>query len=155
MMPISHTARVTLNAPIEEIDLEGWLFGLTDADYRACAKGHQGAGVFADERGRGMINVESIGGNQIVQHYRAVHADRGSVEMYSRASRVYLFHLVPVAAGVRWTLGVTPKGARTRTSRALSKSTSDPSSESWPDSASSAISSDAMSTRKPKASRPT
>ena len=110
-MPISHTAHVTLNEPSDEIDLEAWLFGLSDADYQACAKGHQGAGVFIDEQGRGMINVESIGGNLIVQHYRAVRADRSFVEMYSPASRVYLFHLVPVAAAVRWTLEVTPKTA--------------------------------------------
>ena len=110
-MAISHTAHATLNAPSGEIDIEAWLFGLSDGDYQACARGHRGAGVFADEQGRGMVNVESIGGNLIVQHYRSVHADRGSVEMYSPASRVYLFHLVPVAAGVRWTLGVTPKGA--------------------------------------------
>jgi hypothetical protein len=58
-----------------------------------------------------MINVESIGGNLIVQHYRCVGADRSSVEMYSAASRVYLFHVVPVAAGVRWTLAVTPRAA--------------------------------------------
>ena len=110
-MSISHTAHVTLNEPSDEIDLEAWLFGLSDADYQACAKGHQGAGVFTDEQGRGMVNVESIGGNLIVQHYRRVRADRSSVEMYSPASRVYLFHLVPVAAGVRWTLEVTPKAA--------------------------------------------
>ena len=30
--------------------------------------------------------------------------------MHSPASRVYLFHLIPVAAGVRWTLDLTPKG---------------------------------------------
>jgi hypothetical protein len=102
---------VTLNAPRDEIDVEAWLFGLSDADYQACAKGHQGAGVFTDEQGRGMINIESIGGNLIVQHYRSVHAERGAMEMYSPASRVYLFHLVPVAAGVRWTLEVTPAGA--------------------------------------------
>jgi hypothetical protein len=58
-----------------------------------------------------MINVESVGGNLIVQHYRPVRADRASVEIYSPASRVYLFHLVPVAAGVRWTVEVTPKAA--------------------------------------------
>ena len=29
--------------------------------------------------------------------------------MYSAASRVYLFHLVPVAAAVRWRLGVEPR----------------------------------------------
>jgi hypothetical protein len=110
-MSISHTAHVTLTEPSEEIDLEAWLFALTDSDYQACAKGHQGAGVFRDEQGRGMINVESIGGNLIVQHYRCVGADRASVEMYSAASRVYLFHLVPVAARVRWTLAVTQRAA--------------------------------------------
>jgi len=108
-VPISHTAHVTLNASSDEIDLEAWLFGLSDADYQACAKGHQGAGVFADQQGRGMINVESIGGNLIVQHYRSVRADRSAVEMYSRASRVYLFHLLPVVARVRWTLEVSPE----------------------------------------------
>src|SRR5262245_41410757 len=108
-MPTSHTARVPLNVAGDEIDLEGWLFALSDADYQGCAEGHRGAGVFDDEQGRGMINVESIGGHLIVQHYRPVRAARSSVEMYSPASRVYLFHLVPVAAAVRWTLGVTPK----------------------------------------------
>ncbi len=98
---------MTLNAPSDEIDLEAWLFGLSDPEYQACARGHHGAGVFDDEQGRGMINVESIGGNLIVQHYRSVHADRSLVEMYSPASRVYLFHLVPVAAGVKWTLEAT------------------------------------------------
>jgi hypothetical protein len=112
-MSISHTAHVTLNEPSAEIDLEAWLFGLSDSAYQACAKGHQGAGVFNDEEGRGMINVESIGGNLIVQHYRCVHADRSSTEMYSPASRVYLFHLLPVAAGVRWTLDVTAETATT------------------------------------------
>jgi hypothetical protein len=110
-MSISHTAHVTLNEPSDQIDLEAWLFKLSDFDYQACAKGHQGAGVFSDDQGRGMVNVESIGGNLIVQHYRCVRAGRSSVEMYSPASRVYLFHLVPVAAGVRWTLDVTPKAA--------------------------------------------
>jgi hypothetical protein len=108
---ISHTAYLTLSEPIESIDLEAWLFGLADAEYQACAKGHQGAGVIPDEQGRGMINVESIGGHLIVQHYRPVRSGRRSVETYSPASRVYLFHVIPVAAVVRWTLEVTPKGA--------------------------------------------
>jgi len=108
-VPISHTAHVTLNEPSDQIDLESWLFELSDADYQACARGHRGAGVSRDEQGRGMLNVESIGGNLIVQHYRSHRSDRSRVEMYSPASRVYLFHLVPVAAGVRWILELTPK----------------------------------------------
>ncbi len=112
-MPISHTARVVLGAAADEVDLDAWIFGLSDADYQACAKGHQGAGVSTDEHGRGMVNVESIGGHLIVQHYRPVRSDGSSVQMHSPASRVYLFHLVPVPAGVRWTLAVTAKGATT------------------------------------------
>lgn len=107
-MSTSRTAHAAVHEPSDEIDLEAWLFGLSDADYQACASGHRGAGVFADERGRGMLNVESIGGHLIVQHYQAMRADRASVEMCSPSSRVYLFHFVPVAAAVRWTLGVTP-----------------------------------------------
>jgi hypothetical protein len=109
-VPISHAARVTLDVSGDELDLEAWLFALSDADYQACAKGHRGAGASADENGRGMINVESIGGHLIVQHYRPVRADRRSVEVYSPASRVYLFHLIPVAAAVRWNLEVRPTG---------------------------------------------
>lgn len=112
-MPISHTANVTVNEPSDQIDLGAWIFGLSDEDYQACARGHHGAGTYADEQGRGMVNVESVGGHLIVQHYRAVHADRPSVELYSAASRVYLFHLVPVAAAVRWKLGVTHKSPTT------------------------------------------
>jgi len=107
-MAVRHTAHAALSASSDEVDLEAWLFGLSDDRYRACARGHHGAGVFADDRGRGMVNVESIGGHLIVQHYRCVRARRDLVEMHSPASRVYLFHVVPVPAGVRWTLAVTP-----------------------------------------------
>jgi hypothetical protein len=108
-VPISHTAHATVDAPCDEVDLADWLFSLSDSDYQACAGGHRGAGVFADELWRGMINVESIGGHLIVQHYCSVRAERALVEMYSPASRVYLFHVVPVAAAVRWTLALAPK----------------------------------------------
>ena len=136
---------MTLDAPGDDIDLEAWLFGLSDGDYQACAKGHQGAGVFADEQGRGMINVESIGGHLIVQHYRLGRADRSLVEMYSPTSRVYLFHLIPVAAGCAMDArGDTAAAPQPRSSHALSESTSDPSSGHWPGSASLATSSEAM-----------
>ncbi len=110
-MGIARTARAALDVPSDAVDVEAWLFALSDADYQACAAGHRGAGVSSDALGWGMVNVESIGGNLIVQHYRCVQADRGSVEMYSPASRVYLLHLVPVTAAVRWTVAVTPRSA--------------------------------------------
>ncbi|MGE3288198.1 MAG: hypothetical protein AB7J32_19155 [Pseudonocardia sp.] len=108
-MNMRRTTTAVINVPATDIDLEGWLFGLSDADYQACARGHHGAGTYNDEHGRGMVNVESIGGNLIVQHYRPVRADSSDVEMYSPASRIYLLHLFPLQGSVRWWLKVTPK----------------------------------------------
>jgi hypothetical protein len=112
-MTLRRTAHATLDVPSAEVDLENWLFALSDEEYQACARGHRAAGVFTDEHGRGMVNVESIGGNLIIQHYRAVRTDPSDVEMYSASSRVYLLHLVPVGASVRWLLTVTPTSAST------------------------------------------
>ena len=112
-MTLRRTARATLDVPTAQVDLEAWLFGLSDEEYQACARGHRAAGVFTDELGRGSINVESIGGNLIIQHYRAVRTDPSDVEMYSAASRVYLLHLAPVPASVRWLLTMTPTTAST------------------------------------------
>ncbi len=75
-MNLQRVARATLEVPAAEVDLGSWLFALSDEEYQACARGHHGAGVIDDERGRGMVNVESIGGNLIVQHYRPVRAER-------------------------------------------------------------------------------
>jgi len=108
-MTLRRTAHATLDIASAQVDLENWLFGLSDEEYQACARGHRAAGVFSDELGRGSINVESIGGNLVIQHYRPVRTGPSYVEMYSAASRVYLLHLVPVAASVRWLLTVTPR----------------------------------------------
>jgi hypothetical protein len=108
-MTIRRTAHATLEVPSADIDLERWLFELSDEEYQACARGHRAAGVFTDERGRGSVNVESIGGNLLIQHYRLVRGERSHVEMLSAASTVYLLHLIPVVGSVRWTLTVTPE----------------------------------------------
>jgi hypothetical protein len=113
---LTRSAQTTVEVPSADIDLESWLFALSDEDYQACARGHRAAGVFTDEHGRGSVNVESIGGNLLIQHYRLVRGRRSHVEMFSAASRVYLLHLIPVVGAVRWTLTVTP---RTRSSSAL------------------------------------
>jgi hypothetical protein len=110
---LRRTANTELDVPCADIDLESWLFGLSDEEYQACARGHRAAGVFTDDHGRGSVNVESIGGNLLIQHYRLVRGERSHVEMFSAASRVYLLHVVPVVGTVRWTLTVTPKTAST------------------------------------------
>ena len=110
---MKHTGHATVNLPLDQVDLETWLFTLTDADYQATARGHRAAGTFIEDGVRGMVNVESIGGHLIVQHYREVSAAPSHVEMVSERSRVYLFHLVPVSVQVRWTMSVTARSTDT------------------------------------------
>ena len=77
------TQQTVINAPVEQVDLEDWLFTLSDSDYQATAKGHKAAGTFTTDGVRGMVNVESIDNVLIVQYYLKVKADSTHVEMLS------------------------------------------------------------------------
>ena len=123
---MKHTGHATVNLPIDQVDLETWLFTLTDADYQATARGHRAAGTFIEDGVRGMVNVESIGGHLIVQHYREVSAAPSHVEMVSERSRVYLFHLVPATIQVRWTMSATARDAKTSEFRCTVELTMNP-----------------------------
>jgi len=71
---ISETAETaTVNAPIEAVDIADWVLNLPDAEYQRCAPGeHIAAGRTTTDDGRPMsINVESIGGTLVIQHYVA------------------------------------------------------------------------------------
>ena len=60
----------TIQAPIEQVDLPAWCFGLSEAEYRSCSPAHVSAAVTAVPDGRRMsINVEVIGGSPMVQYY--------------------------------------------------------------------------------------
>ena len=98
------TQQTVINAPVEQVDLEDWLFTLSDSDYQATAKGHKAAGTFTTDGVRGMVNVESIGNVLIVQHYLKVKADSTYVEMLSERSHAYLAHLIPTSVWVRGTM---------------------------------------------------
>ena len=96
-------------------DLPEWLFSLSEAVYAACARGHRAIGVVGGARRSGMINVESIGGSLLIQHYATRLAAKDHVTMVSEASRAYLMHLAPVSIGVVWDMQVIP--AQRETSR--------------------------------------
>ena len=69
-------ADAVINAPVEAIDLTGWVLGLTDKEYQACSKDHIAAGATVSPDGKPMpINVERIG-RLIVQHYVADISER-------------------------------------------------------------------------------
>jgi hypothetical protein len=109
------TQQTVINAPVEQVDLEDWLFTLSDADYQAAAKAHRGAGTFTTDGVRGMVNVESMGGTLIIQHYKAIHTEPTRVEMLSERSRAYLFHLIPTPAWVHWIMTAAPRTQDTTT----------------------------------------
>ena len=59
-----------INAPIERIDIPEWCFGLPEREYQDCSPAHIAAGFTTAPDGKRMsINVETIGGTLMVQHY--------------------------------------------------------------------------------------
>jgi hypothetical protein len=59
-----------INAPIEAINIPEWCFNLSERDYQGCSPAHIAAGFTTAPDGKRMsINVETIGGSLMVQHY--------------------------------------------------------------------------------------
>lgn len=75
-----YQAGATINAPLAAINLGDWMFTLTSEEYCQCAEGHQGAlqGRMPDGK-RLSINMETIGGIQMVQYYVEAVATRDRV----------------------------------------------------------------------------
>jgi hypothetical protein len=100
------TFETTIPFPVSGIDLEDWLYNMSDEDYQKTARQHRALGVFKEDSVRGMINVEVAGHALLVQHYHEVKSSREAVELYSTKSRAYLFHIYPVTVQVTWRMTV-------------------------------------------------
>jgi hypothetical protein len=107
------TQQASINIPASLLDLPRWLFGMTDSEYQATARGHRALGTWARDGRRGMINVEAMGGNLLVQHYTEESGTPSQVVLDSPRSELYLMYLVRFRVGVRWVMSVTPDGAST------------------------------------------
>lgn len=95
-----------LGLPVEAIDLYQWLTHITEADYQHFSSAHRAIGLCQNEDGEGMINVESIGGNLLVQHYSIVQKERQALKLISPRTDAYLFRLLKVHVGVEWTMSI-------------------------------------------------
>jgi len=92
-----------IDRPIESLDLAYWVFQMSDRDYRNCARGHFGAGSSPLPGGtRASINVESVGGHLLVQHYEPELLEPHHIRMVSYASEMWIFRLVPSRVRVIW-----------------------------------------------------
>ena len=107
-MRFSHQAMIDL--PVEAINLHDWLFTLSQADYSSCAHGHRAIGMLGGAQRTGMVNVESIGGSLLIQHYATRLAEKDHVTMLSETSRAYIMHIVPVKCGVIWDMQTRAAG---------------------------------------------
>lgn len=59
-----------IDAPFDRIDIPKWCFNLSERDYQGCSPAHIAAGFTTAPDGKRMsINVETIGGSLMVQHY--------------------------------------------------------------------------------------
>ena len=95
----------TIQAPIEQVDLLGWCFTMTEAEYQSCSPAHVSAGVTTTPDGRRMsINVEVIGGSPMVQHYVEEIAESHHLRLVSNSDVFTPAGRVKV--GVIWDLSV-------------------------------------------------
>jgi len=99
-------SQIVIDHPAERINLPRWISTLSDREYQACSPGHRAAGTFIEGGRLGSVNVESVGGHLLVQHYIAVTSSPHHLVMHSGRTRVYLMHLVPATIEVIWTLDV-------------------------------------------------
>ena len=99
-----------IDLPVETINLPDWLFTLSEADYFSCAHGHRAIGMLGGAQRTGMVNVESIGGSLLIQHYATRLAEKDHVTMVSETSRAYIMHIVPVKCGVIWDMQMRAAG---------------------------------------------
>jgi hypothetical protein len=106
------SCETSIDHPAASIDLVEWFENFSDREYQACSTGHRAAGAFRENGTFGTVNVENVGGHLLIQHYLAEKFTPNHVVMYSRNSRAYLMHLVPVTIEVIWTLEVEHKDSK-------------------------------------------
>ncbi len=81
-MKFSHEVSIPLSK--DRINLSDWLFEMTEQDYAGAARGHRALGIIGCAKRSGMVNVESIGGTLIIQHYATQLAEKHYVTIVSK-----------------------------------------------------------------------
>ena len=91
-----------INAPKEAFNLHDWVFTLSDKDYQSTSRGHIAAwSSIHTDKTQTSVNVESVGGNLLVQHYVAEVKQPDYVKMVSQ-SDLWMLKLIHVIVKVTW-----------------------------------------------------
>lgn len=103
-------SEAVIDVPIDTLDLAYWVYRMGDRDYRACARGHFACGSSPLPGGdRVSINVESVGGHLLVQHYEPEVLAPAHIRMVSHASEMWIFRLIPSRVRVIWDVSLHPR----------------------------------------------
>ncbi len=108
-MIFTHEASLPLAAG--DVHLDDWLFNLSEKDYKAYARGHRAVGTSGGAHFEGVVNVESMAGALIIQHYRTELLQANHVRLFSKRSPAYLMHLLPFHLQVGWEMQVSSVSA--------------------------------------------
>ncbi|REJ95965.1 MAG: hypothetical protein DWQ29_01285 [Planctomycetota bacterium] len=104
-------SEVVIDTPRDELDLSYWVYQMSDRDYRECARGHiAGASSPLPGGARSSINVESVGGHLLVQHYEPEILEPHHIRMISHASEMWIFRLIPSRVKVIWDVSLHENG---------------------------------------------
>ena len=101
-----YTFSTDIAVPAEAVDLYQWLTQVSDREYQTFSTAHRAMGFFRDGQQEGLINVEDIGGNLLIQHYTIVKKSPNELYMHSERSDIYLSHLIHSHIGVDWKMSV-------------------------------------------------
>jgi hypothetical protein len=96
-----------INLPIEKIDLNRWVFEMTDADYRSYSKDHKMMSSFFKDGVFFMKNLENIGGDSLIQRYELKYHSPHHVQFYSSETTAYVMRWFPATVGVPWEMRLT------------------------------------------------
>ena len=98
----STVCETPISAPKEAFNLHDWVFTLSDKDYQSTARGHIGAGSSIHTDGtQTSVNVESVGGGLLVQHYVAEVKEPDHVKMVSLTD-LYLAPFISFFIKITW-----------------------------------------------------
>jgi hypothetical protein len=104
------TESFPIRLPKEKIDLYRWVTEMTPAEYETYSPSHRAMGSYFHEGSFHMVNVEMIGNEMIVQHYRLLEHRPDRVAFYSKATRAYVLRWFPATVGVPWEMEVRATG---------------------------------------------
>ncbi len=104
------SAKASIHAAFESIDIPKWLFTIADAEYQKCSMSHLAAGSSISADGKRMsLNVEHVG-ILMVQHYVEDIAERHHCRVVSTTD-LFFPETGRTTCQVTWELIATPVGS--------------------------------------------